>query len=185
MFLQRFPAIMDNQISVNWDTVTGVYDRTPFFPITLIDTEILDDWFTHPSVWEMASNQQHSRRVLAMVRYTLLSSYKGQPAIVFRASFVLIPAHQARTSLSDALSYLKHAMKDCVVLMSMPTKPMFSPQPRRGKHLTLLPISGDPDVDRGPLHSFMAATLPVASREGCGGDMPVCVKLPPCFGSSK
>ena len=95
MFLQRFPAIMDNQISVNWDTITGIYDRTPFFPITLIDMEILDDWFAHPSVWEVVSSLQHSRHVLAMVRYTLPSSYKGQPAIVFGVSFVLIPAHQA------------------------------------------------------------------------------------------
>ena len=31
----------------------------------------------------------------------------------------------------------------------------------------------------------MAATLPVASREGRGSDMPVRIKLPPCFGSSK
>ena len=79
MFLRRFPAIMDNQISVNWDTIT----------------EILHDWCAHQSVWEVPSKQQHSRRVLAMVRFTLPSSYKGQPAIVFRALFVLIPAHQA------------------------------------------------------------------------------------------
>ena len=129
MFLQRFPAIMDNQISVNWDTITGIYNRTPFFPITLIDAEILDDWSAHPSVWEVLSSLQCSWCVLAMVRYTLLSSYKGQPAIVFGASFVLIPAHQARTSLSDALSYLKHTMKDCIVLVSTLTKPTFSPQP--------------------------------------------------------
>ena len=32
---------------------------------------------------------------------------------------------------------------------------------------------------------FAAATLPIACREGCGGDMPMCIKLPPCFGSSK
>ena len=50
MFLRRFPAIMDNQISVDWNTITGVYDRMPFFPITLIDAEILDDWFYHPSM---------------------------------------------------------------------------------------------------------------------------------------
>ena len=43
MFLWRFPAVMDNQISVDWDTITGVFDRTLFLPITLIDTEILDD----------------------------------------------------------------------------------------------------------------------------------------------
>ena len=173
---------MDNQLSVDWDTITGVY---VFFPITLIDTEILDDWATHPSIWEVTSTLQHSQHVLAMVRYTLLASYKGHPAIVFVASFVLIPAHQLRTSLSDALLYLKHAMEDCIVLVSTPTKLTFSPQPQRGKQLTLLPISSDPDVDQGPLHSFVAATLPVASREGCGGDMPVCVKLPPCFRSSK
>ena len=78
MFLRRFPAIMDNHISVNWDTITGVYDRTPFFPITLIDTEILDDWCAHPSVWEVPYKQQHSRHVLAMVCFTLPSGY--QPA---------------------------------------------------------------------------------------------------------
>ena len=185
MFLRRFPAIMDNQISVNWDTIMGVYNRMPFFPITLIDVEILDDWATHPSIWEVLSKLQHSWHVLALVRYTLPSSYRGQPAIVFGALFVLIPAHQAQTSLSDALLCLKHTMKDCVILVSMPTKLTFSPQPRGSKHLTLLPISGNPDIDRGPLHSFTAATLPIASREGCGSDMPVRVKLPPCFGSSK
>ena len=176
---------MDNHISVNWDTITGIYDRMPFFPITLIDTEILDAWCAHPSVWEAPSKQQHSWHVLAMVRFTLPAGYRGQPAIMFGASFVLIPAHQARTSLSYAPSYLKHTKKDCVVLVSMPTMPTFSPQPRRGKYFTLLPISGDPNIDRGPLHLFAATTLLVPSREGCGGDMPVHVKLLPCFRSSK
>ena len=91
MFLWRFPAIMDNQISVNWDTIMGVYNRTPFFPITLINTEILDDWCAHPSIWKVLSSLQHSRHVLAMVRFTLPAGYRGQPAIVFEASFVLIP----------------------------------------------------------------------------------------------
>ena len=185
MFFQRFPAVMDNQISVDWDTITGVYNRMPFLPITLIDTEILDEWFSRPTVWEVAPGLQHSRCVLAMVHYTLPSGYKGQPAIVFGASFVFIPTHQAWTNLCDTLSYLKHAMKDCVILVSMPMKPMYSPQPRRGKYLTLLPISSDPDIDRGPLHMFAAAVLPVASREGRGGEMPVRIKLPPCFRSSK
>ena len=147
MFLRRFPAIMDNQILVDWDTITGVFDKTPFLPITLIDTEILDDWNTHPSVWEVPSNLQHPQHVLAMVRYTLPSGYKGQPAIMFGVSFVFIPAHQAGTNLRDALSYLKHATKDCVVLVLTPAKPTYSPQPWRSKYLTLLPISGNPDVD--------------------------------------
>ena len=107
MFLQRFPAIMDNQISVNWDTITGVYDRMPFFPITLIDMEILENWCTNPSIWEVLSSLQHSRHVLAMVCFTLPSGYKGQPAVIFGASFVLIPAHQMRTSLSNALQYFE------------------------------------------------------------------------------
>ena len=185
MFLRRFPAIMENQLSIDWDTILGVYDRTPFFPITLIDTEILDNWAAHPSVWEVEPKRQHSQHVLTMVHYTLLACYKGQVAIVFRVSFVLIPSHQARTSLSDALLYLKSVKEDCVVLVSMPSKPTYSPQPRGGKPYTLLPISGDPDVDRGPLHSFTATTLPIASREGCGSEMPMHVKLPPCFGSLK
>ena len=185
MFLRRFPAIMENQLSIDWDTISGVYNRMPFFPITLIDTEILDDWAAHPSMWEVELKRQHSQRVLTMVCYTLPARYKGQVAVVFGASFVLIPSHQGRTSLSDALSYLKSAKEDCVVLVSMPSKLTYSPQPLGGKPYTLLPISSDPDIDQGPLHSFAATTLPIASREGHGGEMPVCVKLPPCFGSSK
>ena len=67
----------------------------------------------------------------------------------------------------------------------MPTKLTYSPQPRTGKYFTMLPINGDLDVDCSPLRTFAAATLPVASREGRGGDMVIHIKLPPCFGSSK
>ena len=185
MFLRCFPAIMENQISLDWNTVSGIYDRTPAFPITLIDTEILDDWFAHPSVWDVSSNLQHARHVLALVHHTLLTPYKGQPAIVFGASFVFIPTYQARTNLCDGLTFLKNAKEDSVVLVAMPAKPTYSPQPRKGRYLTLLPISGNPNVDRGPLHAFTAAGLPVASKEGRGGDMPVRVKMPSCFRSSK
>ena len=125
MFLRHFPAIMENQISVDWNTIMGVYDRMPTFPITLNDTEILDDWFTHPSVWEVPSNQQHVRCVLALVRYTLPVPHKGQPAIVFGASFVFIPAFQVRTTLCDALTFLNKAKEDSIVLVAMPAKPMF------------------------------------------------------------
>ena len=114
---------MENQLSIDWDTILGIYDRTPFFPITLIDTEILDNWATHPSMWEVELKRQHSWHVLAMVRYTLPARYKGQVAVVFGVSFVLIPSHQAHTSLSNALSYLKCAKEDCVVLVSTPSKP--------------------------------------------------------------
>ena len=176
---------MDNQISVDWNTIKGVFDRVPIFPITLIDVEILDYWHTHPSVWEVAHNLQHSQHVLAMVRYTLPSGHKGKPAIVYGVSFVYIPAHQAWTSLSDALTYLGCSKEDCVILVSKPSKLTYSPQLQRGKYFTLQPMNGDPDADRSPLSSFAAATLPVASREGCGGDMTIHIKLPPCFGSSK
>ena len=130
MFLQWFPAIMDNQISIDWDTITGVFNRAPAFPITLIDVEILDYWCAHPSVWEVAPNLQHSWCILAMVHYSLPSGHKGSPAVVYGASFIYILTHQVRTSLSDALDYLRHSKEDCVILVSTPTKLMFSPQPR-------------------------------------------------------
>ena len=107
---------MENQISVDWNTVLGIYDRTPTLPITLIDTEIFDDWFAHPSVWDVSSNLQHTQCVLALIHYTLLTPYKGQPAIVFGASFVFIPAYQARTNLCDGLTFLKNAKENSVVL---------------------------------------------------------------------
>ena len=88
-------------------------------------------------------------------------------------------------NLHDGLMFLKSAKKDSVVLVVTPSKPTYSPQPRRGRYLTLLPISGSPDVDGGPLHTFAAAGLPVASKEGHGSDMSVRVKMPSCFGSSK
>ena len=162
----------------------GVFDRAPTFSITLIDSSILDHWCAHPAVWEVPANLQHSRCVLAMVCYTLPSSHKGAQAIVYGASQVYIPTHQAWTNLSDALEHLKHSKEDCVVPVSMPTKPTFSLQPKRGKYYTMLPINGDPDMDHGPLRAFGAATLPIASREG-HGDMAVHIKLLPCFGSSK
>ena len=185
MFLWHFPAIMENQISVDWNTISGVYDRMPILPITLIDTEILDDWFTHPSVWDVLSNLQQARHVLALIHYTLPTPYKGQPAIVFGASFVFIPTYQACMNLRNGLTFLKNAKEDSVVLVVVPAKPTYTPQPRKGRYLTLLPISGNPNVDRGPLHVFAATGLPVASKEGRGGDMSMCVKMPSYFGSSK
>ena len=175
---------MDNQISVDWNTILGVFDRVPTFPITLIDATILDHWSAHPSVWEVKPNLQHSQRILAMIRYTLPTSHKGNPAVIYGTSFVYIPSHQAQTKLSDALDYLRHSKEDCMVLMSTPMNPTFSPQPSRGKYYTMLPIYGDPDKDRGPLRAFSAATLPVASREG-RADMAMHIKLPPYFSSLK
>ena len=81
MFLRCFLAIMENHISVDWNTISGIYDRTPTLPITLIDAEILDDWFGCPQVWDVSCDLQHARRMLALVRYTLPTLYKGQPAI--------------------------------------------------------------------------------------------------------
>ena len=185
MFLRQFPAIMDNQILVDWDTIMGAYDRAPLFPITLIDTEVLDYWCAHPTVWEVACNLQHSQQVLAIVHHTLPEGNKGKPAVVFGVSLVYILARQAQTSLSNALSYLKCAKGDCVVLVSIPMKPTYSPQPQRNRYYTLLPINGDSGADRGPLSSFAVATLHVASREGRGDDMAIQIKLLPCFGSSK
>ena len=120
---------MDNQISVDWDTITGTYDRAPLFPIMLIDTEVLNYWFAHPTVWEVAHNLQHSQLVLAIVCRTLPEGNKGKPAVVFGALLVYILARQALTSLSIALSYLKGSKGDCVILVSIPMKPTYSPQP--------------------------------------------------------
>ena len=154
---------MDNQILVDWDTITCAYDWVPLFPITLIDTEVLDYWCTHPIVWEVVHNLQHSWWVLATVRHTLPEGNKGKPVVVFGASLVYILACQAQTNLSNALSYLKRAKGDCVILVLMPMKPTYSPQPQRSRYFTLLPINGDSGVDRGPLSSFTVATLHVAS----------------------
>ena len=90
MFLRWFPAIMDNQISVDWDCIMGIFDRAPIFNITLIDAEILDYCCVHPTMWEVACNMQHSRHILAMVRYTLVSGPKGKP--------VLSTGHHSSTS---------------------------------------------------------------------------------------
>ena len=135
MFLRRFPAIMDNQISMDWDTIMGTYDQAPLFPIKLIDTKVLNYWCTHPTVWEVVRNLQHSQQVLAIVCHTYLKATRANQ--LFGASLVYIPACQSQTNLSDALSYLKHAKGDCVVLVSMPVKPTHSPQPRGNWYFTL------------------------------------------------
>ena len=157
---------MDNQISVDWDCIMGIFDRVPILSITLIDAEILDYWCAHSTMWEVAHNMQHSRHILAMVCYTLASGPKGKPAVIYGVSFLYILAHQARTSLTDALSYLRHSKEDCVILVSTPIKLTYSPQPQRGRYFTMLPINSNPDADHGPLSSFATATLHVASKEG-------------------
>ena len=119
------------------------------------------------------------------MHHTIPEGHKVKPAVIFGASLVYIPAHQVRTSLSTALAYLKHAKGDCVILVSMPNQPTYSPQPRGKWYFTLVPINSNPDVDHGPLSSFTVATLHVASHEGRGGDMAVQIKLLLCFGSSK
>ena len=86
---------MDNQILLDWDTITNAYDRAPLFPIMLIDTEVLDYWCSHPTVWEVARNLQDSLWVLAIVHCTLPKGNKGRPVVVFRALLVYIPAHQS------------------------------------------------------------------------------------------
>ena len=48
-----------------------------------------------PTVWEVAHNLQHSWQVLAIVCRTLPEGNKGRPVVVFGASLVYIPAHQA------------------------------------------------------------------------------------------
>ena len=182
MFLWRFPAIMENQISVDWNTVLGIYDRAPTLPITLIDTEILDDWFAHPSVWDVSSNLQHAQRVLALIRYTLLTPYKGQPAIVFGASFIFIPAYQARTNLHDGLTFLKNTKKDSVVLVVMPAKPTYSPQPRKGRYLTLLPISSNPTWIKVLCMRSLLLASPWLARRGMVVTCPCVSRCCPALG---
>ena len=71
------------------------------------------------------------------------------------------------------------------MLVSMPIKLTYSPQPRGNWYFTLLPINGDSGMDHAPLSSFAAATLQVASHEAQGNDMAIQIKLLPYFGSSK
>ena len=145
---------MDDHLTVDWNTISGIYDRMPTFPITLIDAQILDEWVCRPNLWDVPPKQRHLRRVLAMVHYTLphsqATSKKGSPAVVYGASFVIILTRQSCTSMANALQYLKGVKKDCVVLVSTPQNLPFCPQPRKSKYLTLLPIRGNADVDRGP-----------------------------------
>ena len=128
MFLRRFPGIMDSQFSVDWDTISGVFEWSPTFPVTLIDVGILDDWYSNPSVWDVPPKQQHPRCMLVLVRYTLPKGSDRKSAMVIGASFVFIPSRQARTTLCDALQFLKLSKRDSVVLVSMPANPTLSPE---------------------------------------------------------
>ena len=168
MFLRRFLAIMENHISVDWNTISGVYDRMLTLPITLIDTEILDDWFNHPQVWDVSCMTSNTLGMHVGPR----PSYAADPVqgstchsvwSVLRLRSRLPSTHKParRPDVPEGCT-----KEDSVVLVAMPSKPTYSPQPRRGRYLTLLPISGSPDVDRGPLHTFAATGLPVASKEG-------------------
>ena len=74
---------MDNQILVEWDEITSLFERSSTFPITLIDTDILNEWHVNPSVWEVDRSLQHSQRMLAMVCHMLVVSNKGKLVMVY------------------------------------------------------------------------------------------------------
>ena len=148
---------------MGWGGITGLFERLGTISITLIDSDILNEWHANPSMWEVDRSLQHSWCILAMVHHTLAVSNKGKPVVVYGATFVYILAHQARTGLSDTLNYLATSTEDCIVLVLTPADLMYSPQPQQGKYYTLLPISGDPAVDWGLVHIFTAATLLKAS----------------------
>ena len=84
--------------------------------------------------YPICNTLQHARHVLALVRYTLPTPYKGQPAIVFGASFVFIPTYQAHMNLHDGLMFLKNAKEASVVLVVMPARPAYYPQPWKGRY---------------------------------------------------
>ena len=49
--------------------------------------------------------------------------------------------------------------------------------------MTLLPISGNANIDRGPLYLFTATCLPIGSTLGPDAGTATWVRLPSCFGS--
>ena len=69
---------------------------------------------------------------------------------------------------------------EAAVLVYIPQKCIFMPEPSSGEHFTLLPLTGNPTISIGVLQSFMAAKLTVASKH-VQADMGVQLKLLPCF----
>ena len=176
---------MDNQLSIDLDTILGIYDRMPFFLITLIDMEILDDWAAHPSVWGGGTKEAAP---LVCAHYGALHN----------AGLLQGPGCHCVQGIicPDSITSGAHQPERCPVVLEVCDRGLCGlsihalvadvlSSTTGGKSYTLLPISSNPDIDQGPLHSFVATTLPIASREGHGGEMPVCIKLLPCFGSSK
>ena len=154
--------------------------------LLLIDSDMLNGWRANPGHvgrWNMVCSTPSMPWLWSDIRWQWTN--KGKPVVVYGASFVYIPSHQAWTSLSDALAYLASCTEDCIVLVSTPAHPMFSPQPQQGKYYTLLPINSDPSVDWVPVCIFAAATLLKASWEGQSDGMVSHVKLLPCFGLSR
>ena len=101
-------------------------------------------------------------------RYTLPTSHKGQPAGRLRGVIRSNPGSSGVNQPERCPAISEAHPRGLHHTGVHACKPQRSPLNHgRGKFMTMLPISGNPDIDRGPLHSFAAAVLPTASREGC------------------
>ena len=97
--------------------------------MTLIDNDILNDWHTCLSDWEVERWQQHPQHTLAMVRQTMSINKQKRPVRVPGCTLIYILAHQSQESMTRALDILAQCEEDSLVLVGVPATLHFYPKP--------------------------------------------------------
>ena len=175
-FLKYFPVVMEPGVltDVNWNNVSGLFVWSLVLLMMYVDNEVLLA-MSRQWVWETDTNEgYHPRCSLAMVKL-----YPSAP--VYALTTVYVPAVQERLKFLTALSSLHSLQMEAVALIYMPKNCMYMPEPSSGNHYTLLPLTGDKDICKGVLSTFVAAKLTVASTHS-SSSMGVHLKLPGRFG---
>ena len=129
---------------------------------------------SHQRIWEAESlDLFHPRRCLAVVKL-----FPAAP--MYAMATVYVPTIQERLCFLTALAGLHQLQMEVAALVYMPKNCTYMPKPSSGNHYTLLPLTGDKNINIGALSSFAAAKLTVASKHS-GSNMGVHLKLPSNF----
>ena len=158
-FLTHFSVVMeftDEEDSLLWNEVSGLFRRRDTIPATFIDQTLLVEQvdlnvFGNPDSMEIAEH-----RALALFKVT---TGEGER---YALTVVHIPYYQKWMDMKTALQAVYSTTGSAVALVGMPrdySQCAYMPEPASGECYTLLPVCGNAGCTYGPVGDFAAAVL--------------------------
>ena len=142
-FLNYFPVVLESkEDDVTWNEVSGLFRRRDAIPATFIDQAILVQE-VDLGVFGDSDVEIAERRALALFKLVIDEGDRYGMTVVY------IPSHQKRLPMKEALDVVYSTDGNAVALVGMPKDTKlcaYMPEPANGEHYTLLPVSGDADM---------------------------------------